>query len=379
MSSLSASDFVRQNLIGKGSFGLVYKGIWKKTGEVVAIKEIDLEESADDLIEIQKEIDMLRACESQYVVKYHGCALVNTKLWIVMEYMGGGSVRELLQIEMMSESVIAIVLQQVIHALEFLHKGRKIHRDIKAANILLNRHGDVKLADFGVASSIEARNKAYTFVGTPFWMAPEVILEGSGYDEKCDIWSLGITAIEMATGMPPYADMAAQRVLMLIPQNAPPTLEGNFSAPFRDFVKQCLIKDHTQRPSATSLLNHPFIKNARRKEPLVQYLAKVKPNWKMLEEEEAEEEEEEEEEDLNDNWNFDTVHAGAGLRPSGARDLELLESAIFTTSRNPRFAVVNRSLIKLSGLLISCNAQCPTFCKDFVESLIAEYNSPTNV
>ena len=135
-------------LIGKGSFGLVYKGIWKKTGEVVAIKEIDLEESADDLIEIQKEIDMLRACESQYVVKYHGCALVNTKLWIVMEYMGGGSVRELLQIEMMSESVIAIVLQQVIHALEFLHKGRKIHRDIKAANILLNRHGDVKLADF---------------------------------------------------------------------------------------------------------------------------------------------------------------------------------------------------------------------------------------
>ena len=378
-SSLTANDFVRQQLIGKGSFGVVFKAIWKKTGGVVAIKEIDLEQSADDLIEIQKEIDMLRACESQYVVKYHGCALVGTKLWIVMEYMGGGSVRELLGDTMsIPENIIAIILQQVIHALEFLHKGRKIHRDIKAANILLNSNGDVKLADFGVASSIEARNKAYTFVGTPFWMAPEVINEGAGYDEKCDIWSLGITAIEMATGVPPYSDMDPRRVLILIPQNSPPTLEGDFSPQFRDFVKVCLTKDPTKRPSATMLLEHPFIKSVRRKEPLVQYILSAKQAAIDDDEEEAEEEEEEEEEDHNDNWNFDTIHPAMISRQKGGRYLELLESAIFATSRDSRFAIVNESLIRLSGMLVSCNAQCPTFCQDFVESLIAEYNTPPN-
>ena len=383
MSGLTASDFVRQQLIGKGSFGLVYKALSKKTGEVVAIKEIDLEESADEVIEIQKEIDMLRACESQYVVKYHGCALVNTKLWIVMEYMGGGSVRELIQDHRMPEAVIAIVLQQVIHALEFLHKGRKIHRDIKAANILLNSAGEVKLADFGVAGSIEARSKAYTFVGTPFWMAPEVILEGQGYTEKCDIWSLGITAIEMAKGMPPYSDMPPQRVLMLIPQNTPPTLEGNFSPQFRDFVSQCLTKDPVARPSATALLQHPFVKSARRKEPLVQYIQSCKPNGSAVVEEEEDSEEEEEEAEANDNWNFDTINAAPGPRPrpgpNSGKYLEILEKAIFTTSRDPRFAPVNKSLIKLSGMLVSCNAQCQTFCQDFVESLIAEYNAPTNL
>lgn len=374
-SNISPSDYIRQSVIGRGNFGVVYKAICKKTNEIVAIKEIDLEQSEDDLTEIQREIDMLRACESNYVVKYHGCTLVGTKLWIVMEMMAGGSVRELIQIKVMNEQQIAIVLSQVLLALDFLHRGRKIHRDIKAANILLNSAGDVKLADFGVASSLEARNKAFTFVGTPFWMAPEVIME-SGYDEKCDIWSLGITAIEMATGLPPYADMLPQRVLMLIPQNAPPTLEGDFSSQFKDFVSKCLIKDPKIRPSAGQLLSHPFIKGAKRKELLVEYIEQVKPYSSNCRNEDDEyEEEEEEEEESNDFWVFDTIHVESSVKNNQNTSnvpLEALESAILSTSRDQRFASINEPLTKLGGMFVLCNSQSPGFAKDFVKALIEE-------
>ncbi|KAH0791667.1 serine/threonine-protein kinase 26 [Histomonas meleagridis] len=371
-SGISASDYIRQGVIGRGNFGVVFKAICKKTNEIVAIKEIDLEESDDDLIEIQREIDMLRSCESEYVVHYYGCTLVGTKLWIVMEMMGGGSVRELIQIKVMPEPQIAIVLSQVLHALDFLHRRRKIHRDIKAANILLNNKGDVKLADFGVASSLEARNKAFTFVGTPFWMAPEVIME-SGHDEKCDIWSLGITAIEMATGLPPYADMHPQRVLMLIPQNAPPTLEGDFSPQFKDFVSKCLTKDPKLRPSASTLLGHPFIKSAKRKDLIVEYIEQVKPYSSQVNNEEEEYEEEEEEEDQNDFWVFDTVHVESKPKTNQSNTnkyLEALESAILSTSRDQRFAQVNEPLTKLGGLFVLCDSRCPGFAEDFVKALL---------
>lgn len=375
-SGLTAADFDRQRVIGRGNFGSVFKALYKKAAEIVAIKEIDLEQSEDDLIEIQREIDMLRACESQYVVKYYGCVLVNTKLWIIMEYMGGGSVRELIQVKMMTEPQIAVVLQQVLHALDFLHKGRKIHRDIKAANILLNSKGDVKLADFGVASSLEARNKAITFVGTPYWMAPEVIQE-DGYDEKCDIWSLGITAIEMATRMPPYSDLHPQRVILLIPQNAPPILEGDFTPVFKDFVKQCLIKDPNLRPSAATLLNHPFIKSTRRKDILIEYLEQVRP-FKVGPDSDYEEDYEEETTESDDNrWNFDTIvpqNKPNNNKKDDSRYLALLEKAIYTTSRDSRFTSINQSLVKLNGLFVLCNAQHPHFCEDFIKALVVEHD-----
>lgn len=375
MSNINPSDFVNKTIIGKGNFGTVFKALNQKTGQILAIKEINLEETDDDLIEIQKEIDMLRACESQYVVKYYGCTVVGKNLWIVMEYMGGGSIRELVQIKVMPEQKVAIVLQQVLHALDFLHKGRKIHRDIKAANILLNDDGDIKLADFGVASSLEARNKAYTFVGTPFWMAPEVITE-NGYDEKCDIWSLGITAIEMATGLPPYSEIPPTRVLMLIPQNAPPTLEGNFTPQFKDFVKHCLTKNSSQRPSAAQLLQHPFIKNAKRKDILIEYLNEVKrlrPTERDSEYEEESEEEAEYEEDRI-NFDFGTIinHSSSINTRSPAHFLEVLEKAIFSVQREPKSEEINESLNKISGIFISCNANCPTFAEDFVNTLIEE-------
>jgi len=252
------------------------------------VKEIDLEDSSDELIEIQKEIDMQRASESTYVVQYYGCLLVKNKLWIVMEYMGGGSVRNILDVKQIPEVDIAIILTQTLKALDFLHRGRKIHRDIKAANILLDDDGNAKLADFGVASSLESRKKAFTFVGTPFWMAPEII-SGDGYNEKCDIWSLGITAIEMAEGVPPYSDLLPNAAINLIPRNEPPVLQGDYSTTFKDFVSKCLVKDPTRRASAAELLQHPFITKSKRKEVLAEFIQQVKPFLIPYEEEEKEE------------------------------------------------------------------------------------------
>lgn len=369
---LCASDFQRCQMIGKGNFGLVFKAIYKKTGQTVAIKEIDLEESDDDLTEIQREIDMLRACESPFVIRYEGCVLVGSKLWIVMEYMGAGSVRDLILIRKMPETAIAIVLNQILQGLDFLHRGRKVHRDIKAANILLSNEGDVKLADFGVASSLESRCRAFTFVGTPFWMAPEVITEG-GYDEKCDLWSLGITAIEIATGSPPLAELHPQRVLILIPQNAPPQLQGDFSPQFKDFVEKCLIKDPAIRPSARDLLNHPFVKNAKKRDALIQYIDNVRPFRVAMSGDSEEEAEEYEEESVESDWQFDTVMA---VRPvtknNGNEYLEILENSILQISREERFSNVNEPLVKLGGLFVSCNSQNPKFCEDFVQALVSE-------
>jgi serine/threonine-protein kinase 24/25/MST4 len=376
--TFTSADFELKRCIGTGSFGKVYRGFRKATGELVAIKVINLEQSAEELTEIQREIDMLRACESEFVLKYYGCTLVGRKLWMIMEFMGGGSVRDLIAIKRMSELEIATVIAQVLRGLDFLHRNRKIHRDIKAANILLHLNGEVKLGDFGVASSLEARTKASTFVGTPWWMAPEVIAEGDrGYDEKCDIWSLGIAAIEMANGRPPYSEMPGNRVILLIPQNAPPTLEGNYSPAFRDFVRQCLTKDPVLRPGAAQLLGHEFLRRADRGEVLVQYLQEVQEMRPRKEEEEDGEEEDGAEEDGDAPWVFDPVHVGSqGAAGRTQSALEVLEAAVFATSKDARYAAVNEPLIKLGGLFVACNAQVPTFAEDFVNALASEYRRP---
>nr|XP_020011590.1 serine/threonine-protein kinase 4 isoform X2 [Castor canadensis] len=246
------------------SYGSVYKAIHKETGQVVAIKQVPVE---SDLQEIIKEISIMQQCDSPHVVKYYGSYFKNTDLWIVMEYCGAGSVSDIIRLrnKTLTEDEIATILQSTLKGLEYLHFMRKIHRDIKAGNILLNTEGHAKLADFGVAGQLtDTMAKRNTVIGTPFWMAPEVIQE-IGYNCVADIWSLGITAIEMAEGKPPYADIHPMRAIFMIPTNPPPTFRKPelWSDNFMDFVKQCLVKSPEQRATATQLLQHPFVKSAK--------------------------------------------------------------------------------------------------------------------
>lgn len=205
----------------------------------------------------------MQQCDSPYVVKYYGSYFKGSDLWIVMEYCGGGSVSDIMRLrkKTLVEEEISTILKDTLEGLVYLHARRKIHRDIKAGNILLNSEGHAKLADFGVAGQLtDTMAKRNTVIGTPFWMAPEVIQE-IGYDCLADIWSLGITALEMAEGKPPYGDIHPMRAIFMIPTKPPPSFRNpdRWSPEFIDFVSRCLVKNPEHRASANQLLQHEFI------------------------------------------------------------------------------------------------------------------------
>jgi serine/threonine protein kinase len=217
----------------------------------------------DEIEDIQQEIHIMSQLHSPFITRYFGSFIKKSKLWIIMEYCQGGSCLDLLRAGVFEERYIAIVLHELLKGLEHLHTQGKLHRDIKAANVLMCDDGSIKLADFGVSGQITATfTRRHSFVGTPYWMAPEVI-ERTGYDSKADIWSLGITGIELALGKAPYSDIHPMRALFLIPKNSPPSLQGNFSNVFKSFISACLEKDPLKRPTARELLQHPFIFGAK--------------------------------------------------------------------------------------------------------------------
>jgi len=259
------SEYFLVSLVGTGGFGSVYKGLKRSTNSTIAIKVIDLEDSQDDVMIITREINAIQGKTCPQLINYFGSCVYGTKLWIAMEYLDGGSVLDQLKLKgSLKEKFIAIIIREVLLGLSFLNADGKIHRDIKAANILLSHDGLVKLADFGASRQLtDTMTKCDTFIGSPYWMAPEVMMQ-STYDGKADVWSLGITCLEMADGKPPYSNVAPLKVMNLIVRDPPPELSGECSKFFKNFVKSCLVKNPNQRASVQDLLKHPFIKTAKK-------------------------------------------------------------------------------------------------------------------
>ncbi|XP_053984030.1 mitogen-activated protein kinase kinase kinase kinase 5 isoform X8 [Hylaeus anthracinus] len=282
--------------IGSGTYGDVYKAKRLSMNDLSAIKVIKLE-PGDDFAIIQQEILMMKDCRHPNIIAYYGSYLRRDKLWICMEYCGGGSLQDIYHITgPLSEIQIAYMCRETLLGLAYLHSMGKMHRDIKGANILLTESGDVKLADFGVSAQITATiNKRKSFIGTPYWMAPEVaaVERKGGYNQLCDIWACGITAIELAELQPPMFDLHPMRALFLMSKSGfkPPTLKDRdkWSPTFHNFVKVALTKNPKKRPTAEKLLQHAFFQGEMSKRLALELLQKVSNPSHMFTDLEADE------------------------------------------------------------------------------------------
>ncbi|KAK7260704.1 hypothetical protein RIF29_26971 [Crotalaria pallida] len=272
--SANPADYKLLEEVGYGATATVYKAIYLPFDHLVAIKSLDLDRCTLNLDDIRRETQTMSLIDHPNVVKAFCSFAVEHYLWVVMPFMDEGSCLHLMKIaypDGFEEDAIGSILKETLKALDYLHQQGHIHRDVKAGNILLDSSGAIKLADFGVSTCMfdtgDRQRSRNTFVGTPCWMAPEVLQPGSGYNSKADIWSFGITALELAHGHAPFSKYPPMKVLLMTIQNAPPGLDYDrdkkFSKSFKEMVAMCLVKDQTKRPSAEKLLKHSFFKNAK--------------------------------------------------------------------------------------------------------------------
>jgi len=289
--SVNPADYRLMEEVGYGAHAVVYRAIFLPTEDVVAVKCLDLDQLNNNIDEIQREAQIMSLIDHPNVIRAYCSFVVEHSLWVIMPFMTEGSCLHLMKIsyqEGFDEPVIGSILKETLKALEYLHRQGQIHRDVKAGNILIDGAGVVKLGDFGVSACMfdrgDRQRSRNTFVGTPCWMAPEVLQPGTGYNFKADIWSFGITALELAHGHAPFSKYPPMKVLLMTLQNAPPGLDyerdRRFSKSFKEMVAMCLVKDQTKRPTAEKLLKHSFFKNAKPPELTIKnILSGLPPLW----------------------------------------------------------------------------------------------------
>ncbi|KAI6196719.1 hypothetical protein M3Y94_01142300 [Aphelenchoides besseyi] len=359
------SFYTLQYPIGRGAFGRVYVATNSKSEDRVAIKILDVERPENDIEILRRETNVLWKCRSPHIALYYGSYVRDTEVWIVMEFMSGGSVLNLRRNRPLNEHEIASILRDTLQALDYLQNNRMIHRDVKAENILLSHKNVAKLADFGEAIELnESTGKCHSMAGSPCWMAPEIVNQ-SPYDCSADIWSLGITTIEMATGEPPYSGLSPTKVLELVRNSSPSQLNGNWSLPLKELVSMCLDSKPANRPSADSLLQHQFLMtNDKEFKSQFSGVTEIDPRTDITQEVS---------DDLNTIWSFPSPVRSTQSENTDSSSTSDALNALFLPLLNHQ-KLREHQIVDLNAVvdvLVRVEALTPGFCNELVFELFS--------